>query len=197
MFPIVHHWIDSKLVSSPGTETRHPLQQRKFKLSYLLSAFYGIYPDNFALVASRWIFNCPAKKLIRNINQVSIFLQGDCMKASALVSSLLLTVMLTACGDDNEFAETGDTRSKKAVKADNLFWDFMHGKDYQRFNDVLTHTAGSHGRSNRCIHQRAYWLEQFLGVFRRPSFRHHTKHFDVAVYSRCCKRLYSSEQSCP
>ena len=73
------------------------------------------------------------------------------MKASALVSSLLLTVMLTACGDDNEFAETGDTRSEKAVKADNLFWDFMHGKDYQRFNDVLAHTAGSHGRSNRCI----------------------------------------------
>jgi hypothetical protein len=44
---------------------------------------------------------------------------------------------LSACGDDDESTEHGNERTEKAVNADNLFWDFIHGKDYQSFNTVL------------------------------------------------------------
>ena len=59
------------------------------------------------------------------------------MKTINLVTIGFILVILSGCDDDEISIKPANTRSEKAVIADKQFWDFIHGKDYQSFNDVV------------------------------------------------------------
>ena len=59
------------------------------------------------------------------------------MKSLKLVVLVLILMALSACGEIDDTEENDNERTDKAISADEKFWDFMHGKDYQSVNKVL------------------------------------------------------------
>ena len=60
------------------------------------------------------------------------------MKTTILVNLVFVITILSACDNTNESGEQGNKRTEAAVNADSIFWEFIHGKDYQSFDSVLT-----------------------------------------------------------
>jgi hypothetical protein len=59
------------------------------------------------------------------------------MKTRFLANVLFVAMTASACGSHTELVVDGDRRTETATRADQLFWDFLHGKEYGSLARVL------------------------------------------------------------